>query len=547
MHASIAFLNSIRKAGLEELLSEILSDHTMTNNISKAIHYPDVEVRVDLLGMLCDSQKGNQELSKLEFSLLRKFIVANNAVQSPEYRQKVQGCYKKLFTRIRRTVFVNWRDVSNRNVLLSKKVFEKEKIKEIEKEISEIMQWMEFKINWIRGINEFVTLALFPGASYQRTTSTLTLMSILMDSELLRTEKNTNVDYTSIPFKFNLSNPETVNSLVTCICHDPYDANRMIAFGILLRIDGLPGVDVVAAGKLLEKGVKMFILIGTKIRRIRAADGEAGAMLIRLIFKKFMSEQNVKFKLHDLNVESKEISAEALLEKNVSVGVEQAMLAAYDFPTHGIFITLKYQNLFSHFYTKSYQLYSYIFSDLDNKSTKLVDEQEEWRFMVDKLISISEKACENGIEILSDDSPEGNVPEHFDSDFEAFDVLSEKGPKQQILLNQSFRTVKAATSFISTLICCSTIVTNGKDALNSAVSLKLDQIERCGLWLRKMLTSIRHRGAFSSVSETFARFCERLLKSDIDELIQFPLLWLRNFLEDISNKDVSVTRRSAGA
>lgn len=73
-----------------------------------------------------------------------------------------------------------------------------------------------------------------------------------------------------------------------------------------------------------------------------------------------------------------------------------------------------------------------------------------------------------------------------------------------------------------------------------------DTFERLGQLCFTQLLDLRHRGAFSTVSQTFAAFCRRCITSNISSIHQLPNKWYLETLKSIQAKADAITRRSAG-
>ena len=134
------------------------------------------------------------------------------------------------------------------------------------------------------------------------------------------------------------------------------------------------------------------------------------------------------------------------------------------------------------------------------------------------------------MEICANASPEGNLPEKFGS--------SENSNKvSQVILRHCFRTIEAATE------CLGMIASqNVKEGTAGYYGLHYD----IGELLCDLLVKIRHRGAFSTVHTVFDGFCTLLANSGDILLEELLSNWLDEFINQISNLKVSVTRRSAG-
>lgn len=70
--------------------------------------------------------------------------------------------------------------------------------------------------------------------------------------------------------------------------------------------------------------------------------------------------------------------------------------------------------------------------------------------------------------------------------------------------------------------------------------------EKLGRLCFTQLLELRHRGAFSTVSQTFAAFCRRCVLSNIPALRALPKIWYQETFRSIQDKAGAITRRSAG-
>jgi hypothetical protein len=66
----------------------------------------------------------------------------------------------------------------------------------------------------------------------------------------------------------------------------------------------------------------------------------------------------------------------------------------------------------------------------------------------------------------------------------------------------------------------------GKNDKDKKAMVSFTDLEESGRLLRTLLTSIRHRGAFSAVYPTYVSLCARLLSSQDPELNSLPRQWI---------------------
>lgn len=131
----------------------------------------------------------------------------------------------------------------------------------------------------------------------------------------------------------------------------------------------------------------------------------------------------------------------------------------------------------------------------------------------EKLIQISETIWFKVKDILSHDSPEG---------CDNYDVGS-----SQLVLSYAWRSTKQSTLLLQQVL---------------DLELTNDQLLRIGELVLDQLSTVRHRGAFSSVYPTFIKVAEKVSKRLPNQIKS----WLDLNIDTISNKTQSISRRSGG-
>ena len=127
--------------------------------------------------------------------------------------------------------------------------------------------------------------------------------------------------------------------------------------------------------------------------------------------------------------------------------------------------------------------YRYIFRELDYQSPSVRAKLTEWKKIHNRALASVHSVCATVMDVLSNPSPEGNVPSSFREMEEAIDDLIDEcgdegednssGPKHQVILSCCWRAVKEARYFFF---------------LNKGISM-----DRNGLFtLRRFLSLIVH-------------------------------------------------------
>ncbi|KAJ6155183.1 hypothetical protein N7470_005749 [Penicillium chermesinum] len=143
-----------------------------------------------------------------------------------------------------------------------------------------------------------------------------------------------------------------------------------------------------------------------------------------------------------------------------------------------------------------------------------------WRETHERIVSICERIWEEVRSVLCVDSPEG----HTDEPLEDISV----GPKD--ILSYSWRALRESRTY----------------GPSSDQGLKRADFEKLGTSSFTQLAELRHRGAFSTVSQTFATCCQRCSASKDPSIQELPHLWYQDAKSLIFESAGKLTRRSAG-
>ncbi|KAF3033882.1 hypothetical protein E8E12_002463 [Didymella heteroderae] len=186
-------------------------------------------------------------------------------------------------------------------------------------------------------------------------------------------------------------------------------------------------------------------------------------------------------------------------------------------PVHGIYAALTYIVDQDGFYP--------------NIANEPADAHRNWVEAHNELITSFESLWSIVYNVLCADAPEGNVPDEIE---EAANLDTRE------VLSYSWRGLKEASVLIRTIITKASIGGDDKAIIAPAV------FERLGRLCFTQLLELRHRGAHSTVAQTFAAFCRRCATSRIPELQALPDIWYQETLRSMQDKAGAITRRSAG-
>ncbi|KAI8979250.1 putative death-receptor fusion protein-domain-containing protein [Mycotypha africana] len=515
------------------------------DTLKLAIYHSDPQVRLDVLGLLCESRKAIAEISDLEFELLRLFLPLNMNSTIPEFRQQLGAYMTKLLTRLRANLYSQYR---NYKALLSHadKQADSSRRDHDLKDAERIMSSINASKSFLEWLLDHLSQSLYPGASYQRISTALRLVSIIIKtfgvSELPSIEgfKDQQPDF---PFKLNIATPEIVKLLIDILLN-PYDFNRVQAYDILCQLPSpLSGIES-------KRDVQDLLWWGlSKVVSTRAGESDSGALIFRLIFNKYV--MGLGFDLHPEEhaaVVNSTVHSDVskaclifterllnLLERQVTIAKTNLLLAAQQHPIHGTLLALQY-----------------VFQELDYENEHIRNNLNAWRKVHTRVLELMHVTCETTVPIISDASPEGNVPSDYrgdgDEEDEEIDIADDdkQGPKHQVILSCCWRAVKEVSSLLKVFISKAPATTAYNEKASRVAVLTYDDLIKCGDLLRHLLTNIRHRGAFSAVYPAYVSLNTRLLTCGDTDLVQLPAQWLQENLDSLTSSNISITRRSAG-
>ncbi|KAJ3175474.1 hypothetical protein HDU87_006137 [Geranomyces variabilis] len=546
VHATIAIIKAARFFDLIQLNSFLAENRTM---LTEAISHPDSNLRIDVLALLCETRQKTADFSVEEIAALKSFLNISLDSQSPDFRQRVQAYMVKLLRRMRAAMYADWRDLVAHRVYIDK--FQSRvgaempgKLATMVAEADNLAMRLERKREFFQWMCDFSVGSLFPGCSFQRATSNLMLAATILASYSGTDEEiDARVSLADMPNYPTLATPENVRVLIALITNDTYAPNRDTASDLLTKFPApLPGFPVPAATAFLHKAVSA-VATG-----IRSHQSDAGATLVRLVFEKYVKQAGLYLTLKPTTTRPQTgcpmvyflEQLVLLLRTNINVAKSNLYLSSTGHPMHGLFRTLQYALL-----------------QVDMASETVQGNAAVWNALIEDILQLIGDACETVLSVCADESPEGNLPASFaDMQRNMEEVIAQadagedeeetsRGSEAQLMLYACFHTIKETSAVLQALLC-RTPLPESDQARSRSVSITHEQIVRSGNLLRRLLASIRHRGAFSAVHLCFSSLCATLLSSGRPLLVQLLEDWLEGFFAQVVSVDVSITRRSAG-
>ncbi|EEP81370.1 predicted protein [Uncinocarpus reesii 1704] len=153
-----------------------------------------------------------------------------------------------------------------------------------------------------------------------------------------------------------------------------------------------------------------------------------------------------------------------------------------------------------------------------------------WLFFLERILSICFRVWSGVRDILCVDSPER---EHENPDEDL------AGPKD--VLSFSWRALRESSVLLNAILVNTTFAPGG-----SEIGIGYESLSKIGKLSLEQLAELRHRGAFSTVSQTFASCCQRCFQSKDVAIRDLPAVWYKNTVRIIYDQGSRLTRRSAG-
>ncbi|XP_022790978.1 thyroid adenoma-associated protein homolog isoform X3 [Stylophora pistillata] len=484
----------------------------------KALCHLDDQIRLDALGLVCDSPRATELITELDLQLLQLFIPHNMNNQAPSFRQQAATHLKRLLTRLKECIRI------------SSKAAKKKKDSS-EKQFSE--HQLTLYRTFLQWFCAYQFDSMFPSASFTRRTTALSNLMLIKD--IFRFEEN---DDSTI---FNMSevmSQDNIHILLDCLS-DSYQINKTMAYDLLMEspTKQLPFQE--------EKSLLAWLsMIDQLVSSPRAIDASTASTFLTLLVEK--CELPLKFVKSETEQECLVSESTApcpqalrvvkyltsLLQSHRSAASKNLYLTGAQAPMHGVLHCLR--------------------AVLGYVSLSSVSDDKQWQSLLTNLIE--ECICTADIvsPVVTSSSPEGfMIYDSGDSvnQIPQQSVLEEshiKAPASQILLVCCWRTMKEVALLLGELVENAPLyLENSKHGL-----IPKKQMCNIGDFFTKVLLTSKHRGAFELAYTGFVKLCTVLWRSKDTELRQLPAQWLQTLLTDLTSDSPSEalcgTRRSAG-
>ncbi|KAJ9154737.1 tRNA (Cytidine(32)-2'-O)-methyltransferase non-catalytic subunit TRM732 [Pleurostoma richardsiae] len=500
----------------EEVLEDVLT-------------HPSREVRSLAMSLLITSSASTRPYAPVAMQLLQKHLAACHSDHDAKFRNEILGHSKDMVKRVKAVMTLLRRQLSHAqngaslfdeggiNQTTNGGATAPRKAGKAAKKLSaadidsarETLHQHEAFFCWYL---QFLKSELVPTASYQRHITALRALLPVMklEKQIVGHEA---LDLETAAFIFS------DYSWLRCILDrvmDPFDDVRETAVAMLMmfppdaiRIDIEIGPELPRAR--LINILREFCGRASKLAsRTARADHADGAARSYGLLCSWTESHEARFTLLSQVLDT--------LEKKISMAEKELGRAAIEEPVHGDFAAL-----------------SYIWQVL----TKRKYESAELEVLIgfQRRIFLACDRIWNAVShVLCDDSPEGHLPE----EMEDVDGLDTKD-----LLSYSFRSIHESSNLMRT------VVSTLRQSRAVGILLPSQEVFKAvGTLTFNQLSTLRHRGAFSTVSLTFTTCCQVAMDPHVNRATDqeaSPLLdiWYKGTLQCIFDQ-ASTTRRSAG-
>lgn len=354
---------------------------------------------------------------------------------------------------------------------------------------------------FLANFKSIIQKGLQPGKQYEHRATSLELLTILVNSGLDSRCKTPSNKKSNVKFAYSIDLfDRCIIRLLLDLIGDDFEDIRTMSNKLVM----ICPLDIGSLVNIPQTKTRSMKLLGD----LKGKSVDSGGRFFQFLFNYYQSNQQI---------DQMDLIIEELISK-LELCIEKADLdiytACYQYSIQGYFAALKFimeiinLNKYSH---KFYQV-------------------------SDKLVYLSIQ-CWNLVKpFLQHDSPEGNLPDELKESYSK-DLEIKYGKGSQVILSYSWRAIKESTTMLEVIIKKSLLFKKFDKSWEESI-LQLSTI------VILQLTTIRHRGAFSSIYPTFATICEFFQSTP--ELKHYPKQWLKESLDLTSKESKSVTRRSAG-
>ncbi|XP_034080889.1 thyroid adenoma-associated protein isoform X3 [Gymnodraco acuticeps] len=542
--------------------------------LQQALVHKHDQVRMDALGLVCETLRSTEALTPQEMDLIRCFLPHNLNSQAPGVRQQTVSLLKKLLCRLKDSA-----------LLLQKRMSQERDPDKRAADQHTLHQYEEF----LRWLCVSLLEVLLPGASFSKCLMALQLLCLL--GELFTFSSDSGV--------FALGEVVTsahAQNVLYSVASNFLEV-KQLASTLLRQLP--PSAVGLQVPERMRSVLQAALDLSTSTKPF---DSVSAAHLLHLLLPQphlteallhCAQEQGLPFHPPSPLPNASEA---VILELN-TLAVVQLLLCCLQSEVSRAEASLLQA-------AASYPLYGRahcITAVLQPLNFETLIQTEQWRCVVSELIAVCYRMSDVVSPVVQSSSPEGLIPMDTDSETSAGlqRILQEIQPRDSNDFFTSARELDTHTGDDQTQTTHTPSLSTVSDFVHSPINLSAcgegyrvtaqmvlvccwrsmkevamllgqlcqslplhcaddthagliteEQVEGVGLYFRRQLLQSRHRGAFELAYVGFVRLTEMLCRSGSPALQQLPARWLSEVLEEVRSSDPSsklcATRRSAG-
>ncbi|KAJ0004955.1 hypothetical protein NQD34_011169 [Periophthalmus magnuspinnatus] len=518
--------------------------------LRQALVHKHDQVRMDALGLVCESHRSTETLTSQELELIQYFLPPNLNSQNPGVRQQTVSLFKKVWISKLYCIFSYQYficltlsyfkqllcRVKDSAQFLQKKAGQEKNQEKKDQDQQTLHYYKEF-LRWM-----CVTLLdmLLPGASFSKCIMCLHLLCLM--GQIFTFTAGIVCTLNSFALGEVVTSNHAQNVLY-CIASNFLEV-KQLASTLLRQL--LPSTVGLKAADRMANVLQAALDLSTSTKPF---DSVTAAHLLNLLIHEPDLTQALRLcaQRQGLEVQPPVPPAEAsqtlILEINTLAGA--------------LWQEMYYGNvIFCSSYKKKI------------KKLKNLSEAEQWWALVSELITVCYRTSDVVAPVVQSSSPEGLIPMDNDSGnkYNTFYVTFYHVPlynfslcvlggesyrvTAQMVLVCCWRSMKEVSMLLGQLCQSLPLDFTNEDGVRHQGLITEKQVEGVGLYFRQQLLQSRHRGAFELAYVGFVRLTDMLCRSGSQALQRLPSRWLSEVLEEVKSSDPSsklcATRRSAG-
>ncbi|XP_056291229.1 thyroid adenoma-associated protein isoform X3 [Pseudoliparis swirei] len=537
--------------------------------LQQALVHKHDQVRMDALGLVCESHRSTEAVTSQEMDLIRHFLPPNLNSQAPGVRQQTVSLLKKLLCRMK-----------DSTLLLQKRLTQEREQEQREGDQHTLHLYKEF-LCWLC---EKLLEVLLPGSSFSKCIMSLHLLCLL--GELFT--------FSTGPDVFSLGEAVTsahAQNVLYCIANNFLEVKQLTS--TLLR-----QIPPSAVGLQVQERMCVVLQAALDLSTsTKPFDSVTAAHLLNLLLHHSDLHPNMfPALLHcaqERGLDFRPPSSSPTTQPSEAVILELNALAVVQFLLRLLQPEVARSKSSLLQAAASYPLYGRVYcitAVLQHLNTESLSQTLQWRRVVSELVAVCYSISDVVSPVVQSSSPEGLIPMDTGSETSAGlqRILQEIQPRDtndfftsareldthcvddrtptqtthmpsvntgdegyrvtaQMVLVCCWRSMKEVAMLLGQL-CQSMALCSTADPHSGLITE--EQVEGVGLYFRQQLLQSRHRGAFELAYVGFVRLTDMLCRSGSPALQQLPARWLSEVLEEVKSSDPSsklcATRRSAG-